>query len=438
MLWMIPALFGGRTPREIADGEPEDFNVLPGLMAMVALGMFYCCQYLYWHSFPHQADRAVLIAAICTLLYGLVYWSLLRSLDDAGWLLKGMIVAVLSGLTAFNAYLAGHELLLLAYGPQVQAQALRSAGTDTVTFASDKENAMGLPALRNELASLQAQLSSAQTQVSTLPPAVGMLLQQSAQCDADASQRQQQVPNDTAHPMYHALRRAATTKTRDCQQTASVAQSQLASHQKQWQTTAAQLQTDANATQQKLRTGLANHAKSVTDATPGIAAAHATGAGRYDALWRAVNVGTVPKLAAYGLMFFSIVLDTIGLLLKLFQAPDAIARQRQHESGLARAESRATGYMMATLRRGAKAAAASARDQLQGEFDQHAQYTLSGETIINLEAQAFERIHRRAARAQRRTQQPLPGLVRRMRTVFDGVRQQMGARFQQGAAKAQA
>jgi len=429
MLWILPALAGGRTLREVMNADPEDFNVLPGLLALMALLMFFCCQYLLWGSLAHRADKAVQIAAVCTLLYGTLYWSLLRVLDDAGWFTKALVAAVLASLTAFNAYLAGHELLLLAYEPQVQAQAERSAGGDALAFSTQLDAALGLPALKQDERQLRQQLAEAQTQAMTMAPAVTVWMEQARACEAGAGALQRQIAGAVESPAQAEARLAWERKTAECQQIGKLARAQLLAHEQQGQGRAQALQTRLTALQAQIQEAQADHAQALKRAAPGIAAAHASGAGRYDALWKAVAAGTVPAWSAHGLMFFSIVLDSAGLMFKLLQAPDAMARRRRHEAGMARAEAKTLGHLMSQLLRGAKAAAGSAGGQLQSDFNQHTQTTLAAETMVHVEAQAFERIHRRTARAQSRTGQPLPGLLRRMRGALDGMRSRGDARF---------
>ncbi len=430
MLWILPALLGGRTPRELMAADPDDFNVLPGLLAMMALGMFFCCQYLFWSSFAHRASNAMLIASFCTLLYGTLYWSLLRVLDDAGWFTRTLVIAVLASLTAFNAYLAGHELLLLAYEPQVQAQAERSASRDALAFAAQKEVELGLPDLKQDERQLRQQLGEAQAQAVTVNPAVTVLLEQTRQCETEASQLQGHLVGTGESAGLADARQAWHRKTADCRHLGKLAQARMLAHEQQWQAQVQELQSRLVAMQKRVQDTLAGHAQAVQRAGPGIAAAHASGAGRYDALWKAVAERTVPAWSAYGLMFFSIVLDSAGLVFKLLQAPDAMARRRRHEAGMAQVEAKTLDHLLSQLMRGAKDAARSASGQLQSDFSQYTRTTLTAETVNHLEAQAFERIHGRTARAQQRTGQPLPSLLRRMRTALDGIHSRALGRFQ--------
>ncbi|MFM8330855.1 MAG: hypothetical protein ACKN9T_04130 [Candidatus Methylumidiphilus sp.] len=81
------------------------------------------------------------------------------------WLLF-LVELVLMGV---NAMLAGHELVLLAFGPQVQALGLTTAGQKLTKHRSEAEVNQGLPRIQQNIALVAKQLDELKEQLAKPP-----------------------------------------------------------------------------------------------------------------------------------------------------------------------------------------------------------------------------------------------------------------------------
>jgi hypothetical protein len=324
------AALGGRSFEEMRGlgSAACDKSAAVGLMCLISTGVIFAGHTLFWRNFDHVASGALWVASGIALLFAAMYRVALRSMETMSGFAKAAMLALLALLMGVNALLAGHELVLLAFEPQVEAQARLGAARGVTAYVGAVEASLGLPALRDQGSSLDKGLATALAERKRLPEGVLQLQQQAQSCEIAAQRLHAAAMVYSEHPSHPAALTAWRQQRSHCVQLGREAQALLARHRQE---------ADAEVTRQqqareKLREAFAQadaqHQTIVKRDRPTLVASATTGFARHDALWAAVAAGTVPAWAAYGLMAAVLVIDAFSFLVKLLAHDDAATTDR--------------------------------------------------------------------------------------------------------------
>lgn len=339
LLWNILgkplAAVGGRSFDDMRGRSAGDCDksVAVGLMCLVSVAIIFAGHWLFWRNFPHVADIALTVAACIAVLFAVMYRVALRCIETMGGLGKTLMLGTLLALMGVNAMLAGHELVLLAFSPQVEAQAILGAARGVTAYATAVETSLGLPQLRNNSNELDKAVAAAQAERGRIPDLVQQLQQQGRACDAKAAQLQSRIPPELDDPG----RAAAWSNWREqrarCSALANQAGAALAQHLAQADKQLASLGQSRGKVRTLLDEANTQHEDTLKRDTPTLTASATTGFARHNALWAAVAAGTIPAWAAFGLMFGVLALDGFSFLIKLLARDDAATTDRIQAAG---------------------------------------------------------------------------------------------------------
>jgi len=305
------AWLGGRSFDELRDKSATDCDssITVGSFGLVSAGIIGGGQFFFWHNLQHTADSAVWIAVAMTLLYSSFYRNLIRAQEVAGRIGKGLAYLIASGIVATNALLAGHEWVLLAFKPQVEAQAVLDAAKGVTEYGNAVENSLGLPLLRKDSKSVDDALVAAQAERARMPDAVVTLRNQAQRCDRVAAGLQARIPIDHETAGYAVARSAWREQHARCDAARAQADRMLRDHQRQADDRIADLDDRRKALNKKLNEAGAEHESTLKRDVPSLNASATTGFARHKALWAAVEAGRIPLWAAMGLMFVALALE---------------------------------------------------------------------------------------------------------------------------------
>lgn len=423
LIWQPLAALGGRSFAAMREQTAADCgkSIGVGLLCLVSVSVIGFGHLLLWQQFAHLAHLAPFIAAGVACLFLLLYAVALRVMETMAWPARSVIVATLLGLMGVNAALAGHEIVLLVFRPQVEEQALRSAASGVTSYANEVEASLGLPQLRNNSQALGSAVAAAQAERSRMPENVLALQHQHRACDAKVVSLQKNLPalDDPAQPS--ALSTLRTERNR-CNSLARQAVAALTQHQVQADQRLAQLNQQQGQVQHSLAEAHTRHEQTLQRDTPTITAGATTGFARHKALWAAVAAGRIPAWAAYGLMFGVLAIDAFAFLLKLLARDDAATQQQARESNSAllyhRLHTATQRQQRAMVRKVVHSMAADNAKDLA----QVLRAAVAPATLQDLEGRAIEAAATTTQRTQGSTRKPAPALLRRLASMAGALR----------------
>lgn len=415
-IWMPLAWYGGRSWGELEhrDAGECDTSIAVGLLGLVSIGIIFAGHLLFWSHLPHTSASALAIAGFIATLFALLYRVLLRAMEVMGWLAKGTMLVVLVGVMGVNAALAGHELVLLAFRPQVESQARLSAAQGVSSYGTAVEQSLGLPRLRDENKQLDDAVTATRTERQRIPDGVQTLQRQAQACDAAAANLRSRIPSDAEAPGYaNALSAWREQRTR-CNALTQQAQRLLAEHRAQQDKELARLTEQREQVRKSLTDANTEHEQTLKRDAPTLNDSATTGFARHAALWSAVDARRIPAWAAYGLMFAVLALDAFSFLIKLVARADAATADRRAEAEAAELFSRLRSTTVAQQRRMVGQAVAAQQSELLDELAATVCSAVGPAVTQELEGRAFDQAAQAVHRAQRRSGKPAPGLVRRL------------------------
>jgi len=419
------AMLGGRSWAEMRERPAGDCDksVTVGLMCLLSIAIIFVGHYLFWGNFPNVAAWAVEVAAGVALVFALIYRAALRGMEAMSAIGKAVVLMVLSGLMGVNAMLAGHELVLLAFRPQVEAQAKLSAATGVTAYASAVETSLGLPQLRSNSSELDNAIGAAMAERARTPDNVQQLQQQARSCEADATRLYQRIPADADEPGYATARSAWREKRSQCAVLVKQATSELQQHR----TLADQQLKGLNQSRDRVRQSLddasTQHENQLKRDTPTLTASATTGFARHTALWSSVAANTIPAWAAYGLMFAVLAIDSFSFLIKLLVRNDKATVDRMQDAAADHLHEQLHGAMVAQQRRLLRRVVKNAGVRAEKELQQVAEDSVLPSVMQDLEQRAFDRAAQATSTAQRSAGKPslpmLGRLARMARSIRD-------------------
>lgn len=410
------AALGGRSFEEMKGRSASecDKSVAVGVLCLLSGGIIFAGHWLFWSNFAHLADVALEVAGSIALLFMLMYRIALRVMETMAGLAKALVLTMLGTLMGINAMLAGHELVLLAFKPQVEAQAALGAAKGVTAYADAVEASLGLPRLRSQQSDLDQALNTAQFERNRVPETVAQLQAQTKNCDAQASRLRQAIPADADQPGYENARRSWRKQAAHCRKLLAEARSALDQHQRQLDKQLAELDRSRAEMRQSLTEADAKRKDKVDSNAPTITAAATTGFARHNALWGAVDTGTVPAWAAYGLMAAVLLIDVFSFVIKLLARDDAATVDRVHQAG---ADAVFNGLYAATVkqqRRLTPQVVREMRTQTADDLASLARNAVLPSVAQDVEARSFTRAAAANQRARQRHGAPVPSMLGRL------------------------
>ncbi|MBQ0942273.1 DUF4407 domain-containing protein [Ideonella sp. 4Y16] len=410
------AALGGRSHAELRQHTAADCDksVAVGLMCLLSLAIIGVGHWLFWQNFPPVAAVSVWVAGGVVLVFALIYRTALRMLETMSGLARALVLALLALLMGVNAMLAGHELVLLAFQPQVEAQARLSAAHDVTAYAAAVDASLGLPGLQQRGAELGQALADARTERERVPAAVQQLQQQVQACDAQAQRLQQALPTDPEHPQHTTALRQWREQRQQCARLHQDAQRELSAHRQR----ADQVWTQAQAADQALRQELSQarqqHQQTLGRDRDTLQASATTGFARHDALWASVAAGRVPAWAAYGLMLAVLVIDAFSFLIKLLARDDRATQERVQQADTDRVYDNLHAAEAQQLRRLVRQAVADGRQRSLDELRDALAQVVRPSVLQGVDARAFGRAAAAYRQACHGHGAPPPSMLQRL------------------------
>lgn len=334
LLWKPFALLGGRNLAQLQDRRAAECgkSIAVGMLFIVSMVIIVLGHSQFWLHLPTTADHAVAVAGTVAGLLGVMYLVALRCLDAMGGAARVLVTTLLGSIMVVNALLAGHELVIVAFGPQVQAQGRVLATSGIDSHASALEKSLGLPGLRSQLGETDRAATAARTERARLPDAVTQLQQQADSCDAAARALQARIPSDADAPGWQAARQAWRQQQGRCNALRQQAALELAQHQGRLDKHLAEL-ADARSRQARaLQQAADEHRATMDNDKTTLTTSATTGFARHRALWAAVDAGTVPRWAVLGLMLLVFLGDCFCFVIKLLVPDDAATADARQEA----------------------------------------------------------------------------------------------------------
>ena len=326
LIWKPLALLGGRNLQQLRGRRAADCgkSIDVGLLLIVSMLIVGLGQWLFWLHLPATEEHAPQVAGVVAGVLGVIYLVALRSFDAMDTAARAVVVLLLGTVMVVNALLAGHELVIVAFGPQVQAQGRMLATSGIDSHADALERSLGLPGLRSELKFTEAAATAARAERVRLPEAVLQLQQQAEACDAGTRALQARIPSDPESPAYPPARQAWRQQQARCGTVRQQAAQEQAQHQARLDAHLADLAAARSRQAQALQRASDEHTRTL-DADKGtLTTAATTGFARHHALWAAVDAGSVPRWAVLGLMALVFLGDCFCFVIKLLVRDDIV------------------------------------------------------------------------------------------------------------------
>ena len=399
------AFMGGRSWAEISACDQIkslDSSILIGAGGLVSTVAIYFGQTLFWQSIPSTTAFAGSLALVLTVVYALFYRLLIRASEVANWFGKCSLLSMAFALAGVNATLAGHELVMLPFAPQVQEMTMLMAQKNTGELRSQSEKALGMGTTRQASEQARGDADKARERLQAVPPSVLTQQKETQACDQQAQRLYAALPDAEAAYYSPAYARWRDQRSR-CAALNRAASQALAQHRAQ----ALQDINDASqrqqAADQKLSQSQAQSDSTMNAATPAIQQSATTGFGRHKALWAAVEAGNIPAWSAYGLMLIALVIESAGLLLKLFLPKDEANYARVADSRITSAMGDSELAYTRAFRQQIKPAMRGMTSKMQTDAEGLVKNVLSPSMNTRFTADQFARAARAARDAQKRS-----------------------------------
>ena len=388
------------------------------LIGMAAIGLG---QYLFVSSLPGYAGAALSAALGLCAIYTVFYRALIRASEVMGRFGRGLCLALAGLMVGTNAMLAGHELVILAFAPQVAEMGTLATADATQLLRDKSGNALGLGQLRTDDASLTQTIAQKRAELATVPPEVTALQSDATRCDASTRNLQARLPARDADGYAQAWANLRSERTR-CKALRTQADTALANHRKPLQADLAALGQSASTNSKALASANASQAETLSKNAGTLKAANTTGFARHKALWAAVEAGKVPTWAALGLMAIALLLEGSGMLLKLLLPPDGAANARaSHTQEVVLARELEHHYIRAMRQQVKPALREFAAKHAATELGQLQSQVLAPGLHTRLAANAFATAHQRTRAVQKATGQAATEVISHLADVAAGV-----------------
>jgi hypothetical protein len=411
---MAIAWFGGRSFRETKGRSEQDYDtsLAVGVFSLVSTGMIVGGQYLLWSHLPHTASNAIWIALFVTALYTLFYRNVLRCLEAMNPYAKSFTIIVVLALVATNALLAGHEWVILAFKPQVEAQAAMNRVRDVSSYRGDLEASLRLPQLREDRKSIGDGIVSLQAEREHIPEAVSSLQDEAKRCDEIVKRLRGQLNNQ--HDIYQRelMKNKLAAQNARCRATRNEAGRLLREHQDDIDAQIAELDKKRGEVESRLRKADSQQQTTFEQASPALDASATSGFARHDALWDAASEGLIPYWAVFGLMFGVLAIEGMFFATKLLLKPDVIVWERRHDVWQTHMDGKLRQMIGQAYFSQMRGVADGMKPVLGDDLGNYVRNVVVPGMCIEMDARAFAKAHASVERTQSDSKQAAPDLVR--------------------------
>ncbi|TAL47103.1 MAG: hypothetical protein EPN89_09060 [Methylovulum sp.] len=411
---MVIAWFGGRSFREM-NGRPVqeyDTSIAVGIFSLVSTGMILGGQYLLWSHLPHTEAHAIWITLFLTTLYTFFYRNVVRCLETMGLYAKGFTIAAVLGLVVTNALLAGHEWVILAFKPQVEAQAATNGVHAVTSYRSDLEASLRLPQLREDRKSIGDGIVSLQAERERVPESVSALQDEAKRCEETAKKLGWKLSNQYDPYQRNLLKNKLVAQNARCRATHNEAGRLLHEHQADMDSQIAELDKKRGEVEGRLHKADSQQQATFEQASPALDASATSGFARHIALWAAVGNGLVPTWAAFGLMLGVLALEGMFFAAKLLLKVDAIAWERRHDIWQTHMDGKLRQMIRQAYFSQMHSIVDGLKPALSDDLENYVRNIVVPSLRIEMEASAFAKAHASVERTQNNNKQAVPDLIR--------------------------
>jgi hypothetical protein len=419
------AALGGRSFHETRERTAVECekSISVGLLCLVSVATIFAGHALFWRSFEHTAAFAPQIAAGVALVFALLYRIALRTMETMGSGSKALVLGSLGTVMLVNAALAGHELVLYAFKPQVEEQAKLGAAQRLTTYSSTLEASLGLPILRASAGDLDKAFAHAAAERERVPGEVQQLREQMRSCEAIARRLRANIPYDPQAPDWAAAHEGWRAQRSRCNALEQRANQELARHRDRWNQELASVDGARATARKSLQHAVTSHSETIQRDKPLLIASATSGFARHSALWQAVASRRIPLWAAAGLMFIVLLVDAFSFIVKLLARDDAATTDRIQAAGTDLVYNRLHAGMLREQHSQVAEALHAMRGQTRADLAHLSRELVAPVVLQNLEERAFTRASAAHERAQRAAGAPWPSMVARIARMARSISQ---------------
>jgi hypothetical protein len=422
----LVAWLGGRQFDEMA-GERRDYenSSAIGWLMVLSVVAIACGQYLFWGHLPDTASDAVKIAVVLALVYVTFYRQLIRMSEVVAGRGKWLLFSVGLALMGVNAILAGHELVLLAFGPQVQALGLTTADHKIADHRDMSEKNQGLPQMQRNIDIVSEQLEESKRRLANPPQALLAKQEEAKTCWRRADGIKATIARLKSQSLWEQVHNAkddlAVRQSR-CRLFEAEARRLREEFENPLRADIPKLETEKTTLVQRLTDQSQLHETAMQTDQARLRQSETSGAARHRLLWAAVASGEVPWLEAYGLMAIALLVEGGAFLAKFILPKDRVALDRHGRSKilvceqLNQTEEKAmreglTWHLLQEMKTLSGTVAKGMREDLASDMRQHAEETLLPGLRVEAGLAAFENRHRQTVAAQQQAGRAVPASI---------------------------
>lgn len=329
---MITGWLGGRSIIEMRNYSPVDYenSSLIGVFLLISVAVIETGQNLFWSHLPSTKESAQILSLLLTIIYVLFYRYLIRAQEIMNTLEKSIVFIVAVVIMAVNALLAGHEVVLIPFEPQVNLQMLED-GIDSIADQGKKlELLYGLPNLSKKKETIEGNLSAAKTEREKIPEVVSILKNDAQSCELIADGLKQRMNNLKDTEFYFQAKTDFYNKQRQCANLKLKTEQELQKHRQFYDQRIEVLLRDSLNAETEIHTATTTYDNQLKHDTPILKESASVGFARHQALWRAVETRKIPEWEAIGLMLICLSLEGMAFFLKyLLPASDMVTLERK-------------------------------------------------------------------------------------------------------------
>ncbi len=412
------AFLGGRSLKEAGEHEAHELStsIAIGVANMLSSCIILAGQYLFWLNIPTTAPAASWIASGLCVIYTSFYRLLIRASEVMGGFGKSVVFACGGTLVMVNAMLAGHELVLIPFAPQVAEMVTLNGSRNVGMLRTSVETAKGLGPLRDQAKQQSEEVNAARALMDTVPERVKSLGQEADQCERQAQAMQRQLPPEESdtYATARAQWAAAAGRCRNLRNQAAVA---LREHLAETQAALRQAQQKKARADASLGKAQGELDDTIQRAAPVLQTAAASGFARHAALWDTVREGKIPLWAAIGLMAVALVLEGAGFFLKFLLPADAPSHARFADAQSLALEAAIEKAFMKAMRKQVAPAANAYAGQAHAELTTVLQKSVWPSMRTRMAASQFVKAWRSTRTAQSTSQQAATPVVEQLAAV---------------------
>lgn len=325
----ILAVLGGRSVTEAFRSEPEEMetSIAIGAAMMLSFAVVVTGQTLFLNSVPAFAPHAHLGGWLLGLLFVLVYRLIVRAMEVAGSVGKLMLFLIGGVIAGINTLMAGHELVLKVFEPQMNEQLVLNGNQSVDVYTREMNERLGLGNKVAEHDALRVRTAELRTALASRDPRTEQLAGQAVACRSEASALLARLPDRDSDRYARAIQ-VLLDKRRGCQRLEAESKAAQYLHEQRVQTELDDANASLRAATARLESARSTLTNEMNDKAPVLRQSAQQGFARHEALWQAAARGRVPLWAVAGLMAAALLVESLGMWLKVLLRQDVAAQER--------------------------------------------------------------------------------------------------------------